>query len=169
MTSEIVTPNRAESRIPWLPFLLMAIGVAMALISLINVILTSANLYYSNSNNFNFVLSIFYGLSTPFIMLGVTLFLLILTESKKGRATWSKMIFMYGAFLFLLGSVFIIAMQFEFFYNRNWGFNSDLLVYLGLGAGVLTLLGTILCALAILFLVKAYLNGEIHVKHSYHP
>jgi hypothetical protein len=169
MTSEIVTPNRAESRIPWPPFLLMAIGVAMALISLINVILTSANLYYSNSNNFNFVLSIFYGLSTPFIMLGVTLFLLILTESTKGRATWSKMIFFYGAVLLALGSVFAIAWQFEIVYNENWAFNSDLLVYLGLGAGVLTLLGTILCALAILFLVKAYLNGEIHVKHSYHP
>ena len=169
MASEIVTPKRAESRIPSLPFLLMAIGVVMALISLINVFLTSANLYYSNSNNFNFVLSIFYGLSTPFIVLGVALFLLILTESKKGRATWSKMIFMYGAFLFVLGSLFVIAMQFEFFYNWNWAFNSDLFVYLGLGANLLNLLGTILCALAILFLVKAYLNGEIHVKHHYRP
>jgi len=139
------------------------------LISLIYSFLTSVNLYYSSSINFNFILSIFYGLSTPFILLGVALFLLILTETKKGRATWSKMTFFYGAFLFLLGSVFIIAMQFEVFYNENWGFDSDLLIYLVLGANVLTLLGTILCALAILFLVKAYLNGDIHAKHGHCP
>ena len=169
MTSEMVTPNRAESRMPWLPFLLMAIGIAMALISLINTFLTSANLYYSNLYDFNFVLSIFYGLSTPFIVLGVALFLLILTETKKGRASWSKMIFFYGAFLFVLGAVFAIAWQFEIVYNENWAFDSDLLMYLGLGANVLTLLGTILCAIATLILVKAYLNGEIRTKHSYRP
>jgi len=169
MTSEMVTPNRAESRMPWLPFLLMAIGVVMALISLINTFLTSANLYYSNLYDFNFVLSIFYGLSTPFIVLGVALFLLILTETKKGRASWSKTIFFYGAFLFVLGAVFAIAWQYEIVYNENWAFDSDLLMYLGLGANVLTLLGTILCAIAILFLVKAYLNGEIRTKHSYRP
>jgi hypothetical protein len=169
MASEIVTPKQAESRMPWLPFLLIAIGVVMALISLINAFLNSANLYYSNSNNINFVLAIFYGLFTPFIVLGVALFLLMLTESKKGWATWSKMIFIYGAFLLLFGSIFIIAMQFEFLYTDNWTLNFDIIEYLGLGANVLTILGTILCGLAILFLVKAYLNGEIRGKLGYRP
>jgi len=169
MASEIVTPKRAESRIPWLPFLLIAVGVAMALISLIYTLLTNINLYNINSNNFNYVLSICYGLSTPFIVLGVALFLLILTESKKRRATWSKMIFFCGAVLFVLSGVFQIAMQFGFLYNENWAFDSKLFTYLGLSANVLSNLGTILCALAILFLVKAYLNREIYVKHSYRP
>jgi hypothetical protein len=168
MTGEIVTPDQAESRIPWLPFLFMAIGVVMALILLIYTIFTTANLYL-NSNDLQFVLSVFYGLSTPFILLGVALFLIILTESTKGRATWSKMIFFYGAFLFVIGAVFAIAMQFEFIYNENWAFNSDLIEYLGLGANVLNLLGTMLCAIAILSLVKAYLKGEIQLKHGYLP
>jgi hypothetical protein len=169
MASEIVTLNRAESRIPWLPFLLIALGIAMALISLIYIFLTWANLYHINSKSLNYILSIFYMLPTPFIVLGVALFLLILTESKKGRATWSRMIFFYGAALFVIGSVFTIAFQFEVFYNEDWAFNTELLEYLSLTSAVLNILGTILCALAILFLVKTYLNGEIHAKHSHRP
>jgi hypothetical protein len=169
MASEIATPDRAESRMPWLPFLLIAIGVAMASISLIYIFLTNANLYHINSESFNFILSIFYMLSTPFIVLGVALFLLILTESTKERATWSKMIFFYGAVLLVLSSVFTIAWQFEIVFNENWAFDSNLMEYLSLSSAVSSTIGTILCALAILFLVKAYLNGEIHAKHGHRP
>ncbi len=169
MASEIVTPNRIDLKILRLPFLVIAIGITMALITLFYTFLTYANLYHNYSEGFNFILSIFYILFTPIIVLGVALLLLMLTESTKRRATWSKMIFFYGAFLFVLSSVFTIAWQFEIFYNENWGFDSDLMEYLGLGSSVSSILGTVLCALAITFLVKAYLSGEIHAKHSYHP
>jgi hypothetical protein len=169
MASEILTSDQANSRIPWLPFLLIAIGVAMASISLIYIFLTNTNLYYINSESFSFILSIFYMLSIPFIVLGVAVFLLMLTESTKGRATWSKMIFFYGAVLFVLSSVFTIAWQFEIIYNENWAWDSDLMEYLSLSSAVSSTLGIILCALAILLLVKAYLKGEIHAKHSYRP
>jgi hypothetical protein len=147
---------------------LIAIGVAMALIELVYIFLIWAHLYQYYSNNLNFIFSIFYMLPTPLIVLGVALFLLKLTESKKGMATWSRMIFFCGAVLFIISGLFTIALQFEVVYYEDWAFNLNIMAYLSLTAAVLSILGTVLCAIAILFLVKAYLNGEIHVKRASH-
>jgi hypothetical protein len=146
-----------------LPLLLIAIGVILALIGLIYIILSYAGLLNYSSLPTLLIASL-YALATPFIVAGVALLLLLLTESKKGMATWSKMIFAFGAFLFVVGGLFTVVFQVEWYYNQDWTSYLDLVEYLNLSATVLNFLGTFLCALAIILLARAYLKGEIRAK-----
>jgi hypothetical protein len=163
MADAISTNYLAKSRMLWIPLLLIAIGAVLALIGLSYVILSYAVLLKYSTIPTLLIVSL-YGLATPLIVVGVALLLIFLTESNKGMATWSKMIFVFGAFLLFVGGLFSVAFQVEWYYNQDWTSNPDLMEYLNLSATALNFLGTFLCALAILLLARAYLKGEIRAK-----
>ena len=166
MESGTATLHRVNSGKLWLSFLLIIIGVVLALIELAYAIISYENLYqFSNTKSFSLLMGITYSLISPFIVTGIALLLMILIERKKGAVTWSIFIFFCGTVLFMLSGLLSIILQYEMLYNENfWPSMTDSWINLILAGIITNILGLALCTIAGLLLVRAYLKGEIRAK-----
>ncbi len=155
------------ARVLWLPFLLMTISVMMILAELTYLIYSYIDYFIASSlpdpsQGINFLFTVINSLGLPLFVLSVALLLMFLTKVKKGTVTWSRMAFFAGALLLLAGSAFYIAESWEFYHRILDPFeNYDSIINLGIAAGIATSLGTALCFVASLLLVRSYLKGEI--------
>jgi len=165
MESDSASLNRTKYGKIWLPFILIMIGVALALIALIYAIFYEDIYRIFYSSNLSLIITIIYSLISPFIMLGIALFLLILIEPKKGVVAWSILIFFFGTVLFMLGGMLAIMIQYAFYYNPSWLENNNSWMTLSQAEMIANISGIILCTITGLFLVRAYLKGEVRAKH----
>ena len=149
----------------WLPALLIIISIILALIQLANLILHHP--YYLNPYNSTMITSALYAMVLPLLVLGIALLLLLLTKARKGFATWSRLLFCVGAILLIISGVLLALYDWGFYLlvqeqPRAPIWFSESFVYYG---QMTAALGLAICALASLLIVRAYLNGDISVKH----
>jgi hypothetical protein len=155
--------HRTGSRLLLLSFLMITISVIIVAIELAFILGSYLHLLeFSYSPIENLLLSVSYSLATPLVVVGVALLLMFLTRAKKGMAIRSRLIFLLGAVLFIAGGLFSIASQWVIFSSGNLiEADFELLNQLGIIGSVASILGTLLCAIATLLLVRSYLKGEI--------
>jgi hypothetical protein len=168
MAIEIVTPKRAESRILWLPFLLIAISVMMAIGEIIYWIYSYS--FIGNTGlptiprEIDYLFSILNALMIPLFVVGVACLLLFLTKAKKGIAKRGVLIFYFGTLIVILSGLIELAYTTMFFYNMVDSVDYyRSLQQLWAVAQIVSLTGLAICMIAVMLLVRSYLKREINI------
>jgi hypothetical protein len=159
--SDIGTKNRTASGVLWVPFLLIAISIMMAACEVALWVYSYPWLYLREDAGF--LLYVARSSVLPLFALGVALLLMLMTSAKKGAATRSRLIFVGGVLVLIAGGLINIVYGWDMSYFYPQDFSYDIFL-LGVIGQVITIIGTAICALATLFLVISYMNGEIHAK-----
>jgi hypothetical protein len=162
MINEKEPVRRIGSRLLLLPFLLIVISAIMALVELVIYLGSYFGFYQSFYSSIEYMLIFACGvLSTPLFVVGVALLLMFLTRARKGMATRSRLLFLSGAVLILAGSLFSMVQSMHYFSGNFNETDFDLWNMIGIIGMVASILGTSVCAISTVLLVRSYLRGEI--------
>jgi hypothetical protein len=148
---------------------LIAISVVMGVVSLFYWIYVYVFLYVPElpniSQSLNFLLITLSTLEMPLFVLVVSLLLMYLTTSKKGMATWSRLLFFAGALFMMASALFNTVYNWWINHLQDYPWSESENMYKVVLAGqLLSALGVLVCIAAALMLIWCYLKGEIHAK-----
>ncbi|HUL40210.1 MAG TPA: hypothetical protein VLU38_07960 [Methanomassiliicoccales archaeon] len=116
------------------------------------------------SNEASYVLNVMNIMALPFFVTGMALLLVSYARMDRGAATWSRNLFLTGAFLFLLGGLISSINTWPFYSSYYPSTYYEDMFPMMVGAFLATTIGTILCILAMVSLVRCYLRGQISRK-----
>jgi hypothetical protein len=149
----------------WKPFLIMAVSFILALISIIFTTNSYLSQYISwlpepSFNAYRWFSTISM-LSIPLFLIGISLLLLSLTQTKGNIAGKSKLIFLFGVVFHFVGGLINIILFNILFDSEGPLDNFELINQLSYCGEFMSELGMALCMIATLFLIRSYLKGEI--------
>ena len=159
--NETGVTNRTVSGLLWVPFILVAISVILAACEVALWVYSYPWLYLREDAGF--LLYVARSLVLPLFALGVALLLMLMTSTNKRAATRSRLIFVGGVIVLIAGGLINIVYGWDMSYFYPQDFSYDVFL-LGVIGQVITIIGTAICALATLFLVLSYMNGEIRAQ-----
>jgi hypothetical protein len=168
MESEPDSSRTIQSKKLWLPFLLIAISVIMALGLFLYWVYDFAS--WSSSERplaqipkeVEFLVTISDSLALPLFVLAVAWFLMMLTSAKKGNGAQSRLIFLGGALILLIGGFIQIGYGWLLIYDtNNFLGHINRVQQLWDLAQMVTIIGWAICFISVPLLIRCYLKGEI--------
>lgn len=168
MEGTSITSKKAGQNRLSLPMVLILIGVIMATVALVEIIYMQFvyNNYLDNlPKDVGFILSLCGIFFIPFILLGISLLFMQLTVTTTPESRGWRLLLIFGAFVLLVGSLIISVYSWLAVYtDLNVMEDFDTVILFSRWASVLNAIGYLVVVFSTLFLIRAYLRGDIRFR-----
>lgn len=149
----------------WVPLLVLVIGLIFASIFAAYVIYAYVDQFVADlpdpSRDFSYFLSTISLATIPLFIVSISLFLFLRTRAQGIAANRLKLVFFIGATLMVIGSSISILVYNVYFRSDRWIDNMDLVNHLTYFGELSNQMGFIICGVVAIFLIRAFLRGEI--------
>ncbi|MHC1680551.1 MAG: hypothetical protein AB9860_04795 [Methanomassiliicoccales archaeon] len=149
----------------WAPLVLMVIGLIFASIFAAYVTYAYMDQFVADlpdpSRDFTYFLSTISLATIPVFIVSISLFLFLRTRTQGMAANRLKLVFFLAATLMVIGSSVNIVLYNVYFRSDRWIDHLDLVNHLTYFGELSNQIGFITCGVVAIFLIRAFLRGEI--------